>query len=128
MKHINNEKLKYLISSTLSFVIDIVILYFLTECLFLNYLLSGSISISIGFTLNYFINVKWVFNKRVYINHPFIEYFYMILISLFISLINIILLWILTELILIYYLFSKLIVSIITLILKFILRKKILFN
>ena len=128
MKLINNEKIKYIISVTLSFLVDIILLYFLTEYFFINYLLSGSISISIGFTINYYINITWVFKNRVYINQPLIEYFYMILISLFVSLINIILLWFLTELILIYYLFSKLIISTLTLILKFYLRKKILFN
>ena len=122
------EFIKYFISICISFVFDVFFLFFLTEYMFLNYLFSASISTSIGFSINYYLNVKWVFNYRYYKERPAREYSYMILISLFVSIINIILVWFFTEFLLFFYMNSKFAASFLTFFIKFMLKKFFLFS
>ena len=125
---ISLEFKKYSISTFFSFLIDIFFLYILTEYLKMYYLYSSYISIIIGFTLNYFLNTRWVFNKRKYKQKPLFEYAIMVIISLLIGLINIFFIWLITHIGAIYYLFSKILASAITFIIKFYFRKIILFK
>ena len=128
----NNYNLKefsrYVIASFGVFFLDLGLLFMLTEIFNFFYLISGLISISIAFSINYFLNIKWVFYDRKYIHKPFFEYFLMISISIMVSGFNIIGMWLFTEFLNVYYILSKIIISLITFIIKFILRKNILFN
>ena len=122
------ELQKYTLVNMLVFLIDIFFLFILTEIFNMFYLYSAVISITIGFTINYTLNINWVFKTRRYLSKPNYEYFLMVLISLIISCVHIAGIWLLSDLLNIYYLVSKIIISLITFIMKFILRKKILFQ
>ena len=119
---------RYVIASIGVFFLDLGLLFMLTEIFNFFYLISGLISISIAFSINYFLNIKWVFNDRKYIHKPFFEYFLMISISIMVSGFNVLGMWLFTEFLNVYYVLSKIIISLITFIIKFILRKNILFN
>ena len=119
---------RYIIVSASVFFLDVALLFTLTEILNLFYLMSGLISILIAFSVNYFLNIRWVFKNRKYFHKPLFEYFIMILISIIVSGFNILGMWLLTEFLNVYYVLSKTIISLITFIIKFILRKNILFS
>ncbi len=127
-QNILTELNKYIITGVFVFILDLSILYILTEIFNIYYLHSAILSISISFFISYLISIKWIFKFRKYKNNPFFEYLLMILISIFISSLNIVCMWILSDLFNIYYIVSKVISSLFTFITKFIFRKKILFN
>ena len=118
---------RYTITNILVFILDVSLLFILTEFFNVYYLLSASISLAIGFSMNYYLNVKWVFEQRKYFDKPIFEYFLMIVISVFVSGINITGIWILSEYLQFYYLISKISISTFTLLVKFFLRKVVLF-
>mgnify|MGYP001168051098 FL=1 len=118
---------RYTITNILVFILDVSLLFILTEFFNVYYLLSASISIAIGFSMNYYLNVKWVFEQRKYFDKPIFEYFLMIVISVFVSGINITGIWLLSEYLQFYYLISKISISTFTLLVKFFLRKVVLF-
>ena len=122
------EIIKYTISVIIGFLIDVSLFFILTDCFQVHYLFSSIISIIIGFFVNYYININWVFKKRKYKENPYIEFKIMILISIFMALINILFLSLLIEIVKIYYIYSKILSSLFTFILKYILRKKILYT
>ena len=128
IKIFKNEFIKYFFSIFSSFLVDISILYFLNNYFFIHYIYASMISISSGFSINYFFNIKWVFNQRTYKNYPIKEYFYMILISILTSGINFLMLLIFTEIFMLYFMYSKISASFVTFFLKFYLRKNILFK
>ena len=119
---------RYIIVSVSVFFLDVALLFTLTEILNFFYLMSGLISILIAFSVNYFLNIRWVFKNRNYFHKPLFEYFIMILISIIVSGFNILGMWLFTEFLNVYYVLSKTIISFITFIIKFILRKNILFS
>ena len=118
---------RYTITNLLVFTLDVSLLFILTEFFKVYYLLSASISLAIGFSMNYYLNVKWVFIHRKYFDKPIFEYFLMIVISVFVSGINIAGIWLLSEYLQFYYLISKISISTFTLLVKFFLRKVVLF-
>lgn len=122
-----NEFYRYIITNILVFMLDISILFVLTEFLNIYYLFSASISLGIAFSANYYLSIKWVFESRKYFDKPIFEYFSMITISVVVSGINILGIWLLSEYLQFHYVFSKINISIFTLLVKFFLRKIILF-
>ncbi len=119
---------KYSISTLIAFTFDILTLYVLTDFFLLHYMLSALIAVSIGFSINYILNVNWVFKKRTFRENPILEYNFMVLISVGTSAFNIMFVWLLTDFFFIYYVFSKFIASVISFILKFLIKKRILFS
>ena len=119
---------KYIIASSGVFLFDVTILFILTEVFNFFYLMSGLSSVFVAFSINYFLNITWVFKNRKYSDKPLFEYFLMIIISVVVSGFNVLGLWLFTELLHIYYVLSKIIISLITFIIKFFLRKNILFS
>ena len=118
---------KYTLSSFISFLLDFCILYTLTEKFNIFYLYSAILATSIGFTLNYLINIKWVFEYRRFKDRPLKEYIFMSFITASISMLNIMGLWFLSYFLNVHYLLSKILSSLISFFLKFIYKKKILF-
>lgn len=59
--NIENKFLKYTVSGVLTFLIDLLILWFMSDVLQINYLLSASVGFGIGITINYFIARNWAF-------------------------------------------------------------------
>lgn len=122
------EFVKYATSVAIAFTVDLSILLCLTELFNVTYVCSAAIALFCGFSINYFLNISWVFKTRTYFNKPVLEYNLMVLISLFTSFLNFCLILIFTEIFFLFYINSKILSSIITFFLKFILKKYFLFN
>ena len=92
MKVINKYKtiITYLVSSLLSFVVDLlafsIVLYFLKDKFSESILISSYIARSISSIFNYVVNKKLVFKNNVKKNFKaFIEYFVLVIINITIS-------------------------------------------
>jgi putative flippase GtrA len=119
--------LKYIIVGGTAFVFDFFSLFTLTEFFGIHYLTSATIAFIIGLNVNYILAKYFVFTDSK-IKNIRAEYFFVVCISLSGLILNIGLLWLLTEKFLIYYLISKLIATIITLFYNFWIRKVFVFN
>ena len=120
-KIINNEKLLFLISSILSFIIDYIVY---SLCIFLsnNIIFSNIFSRSLSSSINYNLNKKIVFKS----NKCSIVKYYFLVFSILIF--NTILLFILTNILMLNKFFSKIIVEIILFILSWVIQKNIIFK
>jgi putative flippase GtrA len=118
---------RYTFVGGLAFVVDFGTLYILTEYFNIHYLVSGGIAFIFGLVINYFLSVKWVFNNRAMENR-LLEFLLFTLIGLVGLGLNELFLWILTDVLLIYYLLSKIITTILVYLWNFFARKIILFN
>jgi putative flippase GtrA len=110
-----------------AFIADFGILYILTEYFKIHYLISAGISFILGLLINYFLSVKWVFNSRAMKNRT-LEFLLFTLIGLIGLGLNELFLWILTDVLLIYYLLSKIFTAIIVYFWNFFARKFLLFR
>ena len=122
------EFVKYATSVAIAFTVDLSIFLCLTELFSVTYVYSAAIALFCGFSINYLLNISWVFKNRTYFNKPVLEYNLMVLISLFTSFLNFCLILIFTEIFFLFYISSKILSSIITFFLKFVLKKYFLFN
>jgi putative flippase GtrA len=118
---------RYTFVGGFAFLIDFSTLYILTEYFNIYYLLSAGIAFILGLITNYFLSVKWVFNARTMKNR-YIEFLLFTLIGLIGLGLNELFLWILTDILLIYYLLSKIITTVIVYLWNFFARKFILFS
>jgi putative flippase GtrA len=99
----------------------------LTEYFNVNYLLSASIGFLFGLIVNYILSIKWVFNERAFENKS-LEFFIFTLIGLIGLGINQFLIWLLTDVFLLYFMVSKIITASIVYFWNFFARKFLLFN
>lgn len=111
----------------IAFIADFGILYILTEFLNVYYLLSAAISFTIGILVNYTISVLWVFYRNKFSNKLLEILIYTIIGVIGLGL-NLFIMWFCTDLLLVYYLLSKIISTIIVFLWNFFARKYILFN
>jgi putative flippase GtrA len=118
---------RYTFVGGLAFLVDFSTLFALTEYLHVHYLVSAAISFVLGLIINYFLSIKWVFNNRK-IENRLLEFLFFTLIGLIGLGLNELFLWILTDLLLVYYLLSKIITTFIVYFWNFFARKIILFN
>jgi putative flippase GtrA len=118
---------KYVFVGGVAFVFDFATLYLLTEYAGLHYLLSAALAFIIGLNVNYFL-AKYIVFKASKIENRHKEYFFIILISLSGLALNQILIWSFTELIGVYYLFSKVVAAGIILVYNFAIRKIFIFE
>ena len=107
-------------------VIDFIGLYILTEWSGLNYLVSAAISFMIGNIINYLLCVSWVFHEKRFESKS-IEFSGFILIGIAGMGVNTALLWLLTDMAGLYYLWSRCISAVIGFFLKYLARKHALF-
>jgi putative flippase GtrA len=118
---------RYTFVGGFAFLVDFSTLYFLTEYFNIYYLLSAGIAFTFGLIINYFLSVKWVFNSRAMKSRP-LEFLLFTLIGLVGLGLNELFLWVLTDILLIYYLLSKIITTVIVYLWNFFARKYILFS
>ncbi len=118
---------RYTFVGGFAFLVDIGTLYFLTEFFHIHYLVSAGIAFIFGLTTNYILSVLWVFNSRMAKNR-WVEFFLFALIGLVGLGFTELFLWILTDILLIYYLFSKIITTIFVYFWNFFVRKYMLFS
>ncbi len=121
------QLLRYVFVGGVSFVFDFGVLYVLTQYFNVYYLISAAISFTIGLVINYLLSIMWVFNSRSFGNR-ILEFFTFALIGIIGLILNELFLWALTDLLFIYYLYSKMISTFILLFWNFFARKIILFN
>ena len=118
---------RYFFVGGVAFIFDLGLLYLLTEYFNVNYLLSASIGFLFGLIVNYILSIKWVFNERAFENKS-LEFFIFTLIGLIGLGINQFLIWLLTDVFLLYFMVSKIITASIVYFWNFFARKFLLFN
>ena len=118
---------RYTFVGGLAFLIDFGTLFILTEYFKVHYLISAGIGFIFGLITNYYLSVKWVFNSRN-VKNKGLEFLLFSVIGLVGLGFNELFLWILTDILLIYYLLSKVITIILVYLWNFFARKYILFS
>lgn len=118
---------RYFLVGGISFIVDITFLYLLTETGKVNYLISAVISFLLGLVCNYVLSIRWVFSERV-LENKWAEFSLFSLIGIVGVLLNEAFIWILTEKLKIYYLYSKMITAAIVFFWNFFARKVGLFS
>jgi putative flippase GtrA len=118
---------RYTFVGGFAFLIDFSTLYILTDNFKVHYLLAGGVSFILGLIANYILSVKWVFNSKK-VENRFLEFILFTLIGMVGLGLNELFLWILTDLLLIYYLLSKIVTTFLIYFWNFFARKYILFN
>ena len=117
---------RYFFVGGFAFIVDFGLLYILTEFVHFHYLLSASLSFFAGLILNYFLSTIWVFNKSK-IKSKSAEFFIFAAIGLIGLGLNALFMWIFTDLLVLYYLISKIITTMLVYFWNFFARKFILF-
>jgi putative flippase GtrA len=105
-----------------AFVVDFSLYFIFSEYCGIHYLISAILSFIISVLVNYLMSTKWVFNQQN-IENRVVEFNLFILISTIGLVFTEILLYLFTDILGIYYLFSKIIASIIVLFWNFIARR-----
>lgn len=126
MKKILEQKiikqiLKFGVVGGLAFVIDYALLYLLTEFLNIHYLVSSIISFSVSVIFNYILSIKWVFdvNKKQDVK----EFIIFIVLSIIGLVINSLIMYIMVDLMNVYYMVSKIVATAVVMVYNFITRK-----
>lgn len=117
---------RYTFVGGFAFIIDFLTLFILTEYFHIHYLVSVGIAFIFGSIINYLLSMLWVFNSRY--ENRMLEFLLFTLIGFICLALSEFFIWILTDILLIYYLFSKIITSFIIYFLNFFTRKILLFN
>ena len=110
-----------------AFVLELGLMYLLTECAYVYYLWSSVFSSLCAGGINYLLSTIWVFNQSKVKNKP-LEFILFTAIGALGLLLNVFFLWVLTDCIGLYYMFSKVIAMILVFTLIFFIRKYVLFT
>lgn len=113
---------RFLIIGGIAFIIDYALLYLLTEYLGIYYLISSTISFTISVIFNYIASIKWVFetNEKDSQTKKFVIFIILSIIGLGI---NQLMMWLLSDLLTIYYMISKIFATAVVMCWNFITRK-----
>lgn len=121
------QLLRYTIVGGLAFIIDFGMLIILTEIFNVNYLISALVGFTLGLIVNYFLSIKWVFNQRN-IRKRSVEFLLFTLIGMVGLALNELSIWFLTEVVMLYYMLSKIITTVMVYMWNFFARKYLLFT
>lgn len=112
-----------------AFIVDLGLLYLLTEYLHIHYIISASLSFIAGLLVNYIISTHWVFDRKssIVTNKSF-EFLLFSLIGIIGLALNDSLIWVLTEFCSLYYILSKIVTAILVYLWNFFARKYFIFN
>jgi putative flippase GtrA len=122
-----HEFIRYFIASGVALLTDVGALYGLTSFLGVPYLMSGAIAFCIGVVIIYALSTTWVFDHRL-LRDAKTEFVIFALIGIVGLGLNEVVLWILTGLFGLYYLFSKIASVILVFVWNFGARKRLLFH
>jgi len=111
----------------LGFWADIAVLALLTEIIGLYYLISAAVAFTIGLTVTYGLSVLWIFKHRR-INSRIAEFAAFSLIGVIGVAVMLAAMWLLTEVVHLHYLISKIVSSVLVFAVNFTMRKLILFR
>lgn len=126
----NNTSLqlfRYIFVGGSAFLVDFSIFFILTKYFHIHYLLSAGIGFIFGLMVNYILSIKWIFYNRA-VEKRLLEFLFFALIGIIGLGLNELFIWIFTDLLLIYFLLSKLITAFIVYFWNFFARKFLLFN
>ena len=126
-KKLAGELSRYTVVGGIAFLIDFFLLFSLTEWAGLHYLLSATVSFSVGLVVNYYLSVVWVFSHRSCRN-PHFEFVVFLLIGLGGLFLNDLIIAFLTPLLKGNYMASKIVAASVVYFWNFIVRKKVLFS
>ncbi|MBT9151516.1 MAG: hypothetical protein DDT40_01712 [candidate division WS2 bacterium] len=118
---------RYVFVGGVAFLVDFGSLYLLTEFFGIYYLTSAAIAFLLGLITNYILSISWVFNKRT-LNNIKIEFGVFTIIGIVGLALNVVFIWVFTEKLQLYYLYSKIISAVIILFWNFFARKFTLFR
>jgi putative flippase GtrA len=121
------QLLRYTFVGGFAFIVDFSLLYLLTNYLNLYYLLSALIAFIAGLLINYFLSIRWVFYRRNVTNRK-LEFVIFMVIGIVGLALNELLLWLFTDILLFYYLISKIFTAIFVYLWNFFARKLLLFK
>lgn len=120
------QAFRYVLSGVVAFSVDFLTLFFLTEYLKIYYMISAGIAFILGLLTSYILNIKWVFINRKF-NNKMIEMSLFLLIGVIGIILNLASIWVFTEYLGLFYLFSKIIATVIVFLWNFLAKKIILF-
>ena len=118
---------RYTLVGGLAFVVDLVLLFVLTEYAHWHYLVSATLSFLAGLLVNYILSTQWIFRSSK-IKNKKIEFILFGLIGVKGLGLNNVLLYFFTDLIGLYYMLSKLITAVLVYAWNFLGRRYFLFN
>lgn len=118
---------RYTMASGLALILDMGLLYTLTEWVGIYYLLSATISFTAGAVLAYLLSIKWCFTHRC-IDNQKLEFILFIGIGIASLGLNNLLIWSLTEIAGFYFMLSKIFTTGAVFLFNYFARRKILFT
>lgn len=121
------EFLRYFVSSGLAFVVDYLTLYSAVQLLGWHYLVGAAMGFSLGIVCIYFLSTCWIFEARR-CSDPRREFFIFIMIGLLGLLLNVIVMFLGTDIFGVHYLWTKLWSVAVVFFFNFGMRKYILFR
>lgn len=126
-ENIFHQFLRYIIVGAIAFIADLTSLFILTDVFGFYYIISASIAFVMGLMINYYLSIMWVFSKRN-LSNKWIEFQIFAIIGIIGLFLNALLIWIFTDYIGFFYLYSKILTAILILFWNFTARKIILFK
>jgi len=118
---------RYTFVGGFAFSFDFGSLYVFTEHLNIHYLISAAIAFLLGLIVNYSLSVLWVFDKQS-TKSKLLQFAIFALIGIIGLALNEIIIWFITEIMTVHYLFSKLISTAVVYLWNFFVRKYTLFR
>jgi putative flippase GtrA len=118
---------RYTLVGGIAFTFDFGSLFILTEYFHIYYLVSATIALLLGITINYFLSIVWVFKNRS-TRSKHMEFIIFALIGVVGLLLNLFFIWSLTEILHFHYLQSKIISTALVYAWNFSIRKITLFR
>ena len=125
--HFFVQYFRYFFVGGLAFVVDFGMLAFFTEVCGIHYIVSNTLSFTLGLLVNYFISIFWVFTDSKLKSRK-LEFTFFAVIAVTGLVLSDLLLWVFTYYVGIYYLTAKIIVSVIVWQWNFLARKYLLFK
>lgn len=102
------EFVRYSLVGGMAFLLDAGILYALTEFAGFHYLVSAGLAFAAGLVFVYLLNAFWVFRNRRFSNRS-LEFTVFVILGITSLGLNELMMWLLTDLAGIYYMFSKIV-------------------
>ena len=121
------EFVRYTAVSAIALVVDLVVLTLLVEA-GLHYLLAATVAFIIGMVVVYAASINWVFNWRRHEGRPPFEFSVFVLIGLAGLALNLLIMWVGTDVLGFYYLLSKILSVAVVFTWHFVARKLLLFT
>lgn len=118
---------RYFFVGGIAFVVDFSLLWVLTYYAGLHYLLSASVSFTVGLAVNYVISILWVFNRHT-VSNRWAEFAIFAVIGVAGLGLNALIMWAFTDILGCHYLLSKLVSTAAVFAWNFGVRRFVLFN